>query len=229
MEKLFKNNSLKFLMQEHMSVLIVYAVLRFLAFFAFLGVKGYFDTKESLASLTLDVNALNAKATIIKTNSGMVKENIDEYNQILGRIIPDTEDFFSIIAALENLSQNTGFRIIRYNINLSASNREKLALIVEGDGDADSFLKFLEDYPFSGGRLATSEKLEFATTEVGKIKLSLNFYHKKSPSNNQPVAAFTAKDIALMEDIRSKVNILTQPTDDQTPAVSNYETKQNPF
>lgn len=212
--------------------MIIFMSLPLLLLFTTLSVKGYLDSRDRIDVLNREVGDLRQKVAAVQQSKNLVKDDIDIYNELLARIVPEKEDYFSMILALERLSQKTGFLILRYNINLGKSTKEKIALVIEGDGSADEFLKFLEDYQYGGGRLITIEKMEFTTSEVGKIKLSLNFYNKKLPSVLQPLAKITQKDVELLNQIKEKTSVVlkdTPPEPATNAPVDNYEVDQNPF
>lgn len=139
------SNSLKYVVQEHFSSLIILMVIPVLLFFCIMSSNSYFDSKAKLQTLTEENDKLQKDLTIIKLSNQSLKDDIDDFNKVLAMIIPETEDYFSIILALERLSQQTGFVIYKYNINLLSSNRDKIALVIEGEGDAKSFLQFINE------------------------------------------------------------------------------------
>lgn len=185
------------------------------------------EDNDKLMLLEREVADLDRKATILKSNQSLAKEQLTAYNQVLAQLIPEKEDYFSIIYALEELSAKTGFTITGYTINLSNSTKEKYSVTVQGNGDANSFLQFLKTYQFAGGRLVTNEKIEFSTDEAGKIKLSLNFYNKKVPTDADTVNPITQTDLALMEQVKKKTTFVIKSGELTT--VEEYPVKTNPF
>lgn len=222
-------NSLKYAVQEHFSSLIVLMVIPVLLFFCILSSNSYFDSKAKLQTLVEENDKLQKDLTIIKLSNQALKGEIDDYNKILSLIIPEAEDYFTIILALERLSEQTGFIVYKYNINLLSTNKDKIALVIEGDGDADSFLTFLNEYQFSGGRLITNERIEFTTNDVGKIKLGLNFYHAKIPGIKKPLSLIPQKDILLMRKIKEKTSFMFKEAPVEESTDESYELKENPF
>lgn len=208
------------------TILITLGVLCGLVFLVVFAINSYNEDKIKLELLQRDTNELRKKVSILKSNKIIAQDQLNEYNKILTQLVPDKEDFFSIIYAIETLSQKTGFSITDYVINLSESTSDKHTLSVEGTGDTNSFLNFLRDYHFSGGRLITNEKIEFVTGDIEKSKLSLNFYNKKIPTDIGKITEVTPNDIKLMKTIQSKVTVnLTTPSEE----VESYPTKSNPF
>lgn len=218
------------MIQDHFSSIIVLMIIPVLIFFVILSANSYFDTKTKVQAFTEENNKLEKDLTIIKLSNQTLRNDIDQFNQMLSTIIPESEDYFSIILALERISQETGFIVYKYNINLLNTSKERISLIVEGDGDANSFLKFLNEYQFSGGRLITNERIEFTTNDVGKIKLSLNFYHAKIPSTKKTLTLIPQKDIELMRRIREKTEVIFKEAPaEEVSGDETYETKENPF
>ena len=64
------------------------------------------------------------RSDTLQFNKTLTEDQIVVYNKILTTLIPETEDYFSIIYALETISQNTGFSIVSYTINLSNTSRK---------------------------------------------------------------------------------------------------------
>lgn len=174
------------------------------------------------------IDELTAKRTTLRAVIGESTASLDEDLQVMSTIIPDAEDYFSIINALESLSQKTNFRIDSYSINLLASTSNKLSLTVIGTGDNEAFLTFLSKYQLDGGRLITAEHIGIDPSETGGIRLDLNFYNKKASSDIASGSAAAAPSIAELNDIKSKVTFtLTGPSEERP--IQDYETKQDPF
>lgn len=217
----------KTVIKNSLSVIIVVAVIGILIALLVFSGNVYFSDKTKLNNLDNEVEKLQTKVRLIDSNKNLVKDNIDEYNKILSQLIPDTEDFFSIIYALENLSNRTGFIITGYVVNVTSTKGDKFSLTIQGDGDANAFLDFLKKYNFSGGRFITNGKIEFSPDEVGKIKLALNFYNKKVSANMDSLKQITASEIDYMNNIKNKVSInLKMP---ENGGIVSYTTKTDPF
>lgn len=206
-------------------VIITVAVIGVLSLFFVFSVRSFFDLQAQVASETADVDDLRIKTKIIQTNTDLTKSQIDTYNQLLTQLIPEQEDYFTILYALDTLSKKTNFNISRYSITLTDSVSNKIPLIIEGDGDSTTFLHFLQQYPYAGGRFITIEKLEYTPDVSGRIKVSLNFYNKKTNSATQPMSQFSAADIKEVQDIQAKTNIIIK----NTAANIEYTKKQDPF
>ena len=150
---------------------------------------------------------------------------LQRLNELLSQLIPSTEDYFSIIAALEKLSQSTGFIITEYSIDPARTTQEKIALNITGFGDSSTFLDFLKNYNISGGRLITIDKISFSDELQSGSEISLNFYSGKSAG--QPSAGLSKDDEVLLASIIDKIQIQLVPVIQNTS--TDYPVKSNPF
>lgn len=119
------------------------------------------------------------KKFLIISNLTSDEEKLNKFVAMLNSLIPDEEDYFSIIYSLENLSIKTGFNIVGYTVNLNSSNPEKLKITISGTGNTKDFLNFLNEYNFAGGRLITSDNIELNNDANEIYKINLTFYNKK--------------------------------------------------
>lgn len=179
-----------------------------------------------IKSLTNDLSAYNKQRELLDFKNQVIKNEVDlDYiNQILTQLIPSQEDYFSIVAALEKLSLETNFIISAYNINIDKSNNEKLSLVIEGQGDPTAFLKFLQEYNYTGGRLITIDQINFSQTDFTGSKINISVYTGKASGNG--IAKTEKIDARLIESILEKVTIDLKSEDNSS---SDYPTKSNPF
>ncbi len=195
----------------------------------FTGKKLENDTKK--VELAKDIHDLKSQAEFINYQAKIEGEgvNIDMMNQLLSALVPEKEDYFSIITALESLSQKTGFIITSYSLNLSETKRDRLSLAIEGTGDQTAFLNFLDQYTFGGGRLITIDKIDYTTQGFFTIRLSVNLYSGKGVAVKEGAAVnFSDADRELLRNIQEKFTLDVLPFDTQV-ASGEYETKTNPF
>ncbi len=175
------------------------------------------DLKMQLASL----EAIHASDTDLTTTM-----------KFLNTLIPQSEDYFSIIYTLDALSRESGFSITGYSINLSASTKNKLLLSITGIGSTNAFLKFLNDYNYNGGRFITLDKIELSQQTLGKFKVGTTFYSQKtSPSSGERVSISpaTLQDLIALQ---NKVSYVLKEHATATSEASvnlNYPRKNNPF
>lgn len=180
--------------------------------------------------LQQEITLLKNKASLVEYKDKIVSEgiDIDEANKLIGQLLPDQEDYFSIIMALEKISVKTNFIIISYVVSISSQKPgESLRLNITGQGDLDSFMNFLADYNFSGGRLITIDKVDFSNKEFSKIELGVNFYTSKpsSPTQKQDIR-LTEEDKNFIKLLENKIQIDLKTSENID---TSYPTKSNPF
>jgi len=215
--------------REELSTLVAVGVFLVIGGLFIFSLKNYLDAKDKTANYTQEVVRLEQQ---IKNNQSDIQTigsgNLDGYNRVLSALIPEQEDFYSIINALDIISQESGFIITGYTIDAASLNRQKIDLKVEGVGDSLAFTQFLQSYQFEGGRLITNEKVEFATAGITSMKLNLNFYNKKFAAAAAGLSRpLNVGDRQRLEEIGRKIKInLTGTTE---TAAADYKTKDNPF
>src|SRR3990170_753339 len=158
------NYSIKRLIRDNLIYIFGFFALNLVLIF----VVGFYYSQYQknivkIQSLTNELSEYNKKKDLLDFKNQVIKNEVDlDYiNQILTQLIPSEENYFSIVAALEKLSLDTNFIISAYNINVDKSNQEKLSLVIEGEGDPNAFLKFLQEYNYTGGRLITIDQIDF--------------------------------------------------------------------
>lgn len=212
--------------RKHVPSIIAVAVVAFLGILVLFSLKSMGDEVDKMTALESNVSRLQLRSGILKNNQILAKHNIEEYNKMLAQLVPDHEDFFSIIYALEAISIKTNLNINEYTVNLNMSSKDKVSITIKGDGDSESFMDFLKNYNFGGGRLITSSKLEFSPESTGKIKLSLNFYNKPVPKKIEQSQSISQKDIQLMDEVKGKIFVSFKSPEDLG---TDYATKKDPF
>ncbi len=186
------------------------------------------ENQTSIEKLEKETNELQDKQNLIVAITSESTNTLDEDVKIMQSLIPDFEDYFSILYTLDQLSQKTGFVINSYSINLGESSLNKLQVVVSGVGSPDSFLKFLQEYNVGGGRLITTEKIELNSDESESFKLNLTFYNKKV--TNQAEKALNYKNsLENFQKLKSKVSFEIQPAVETEASDSSYPVKNNPF
>jgi len=157
------------------------------------------------------------------------KKDIEKLYQVISLLVPNKEDYFSIISALENLSLRTGMEILSYAVNFGDSTAEKLVLKIEARGDILSFQKFLEEYRFKGGRLITMDKIEY-TNQDFRSTLDVNFYTRKVDlTTDQDVKAIDPGTLTLFKEISNTLLQDNKDIESQYSVDDEYEAKPNPF
>ena len=146
MEKALKNY-LELLKNKTVVSTTVVAVLFVVALIAaiVIGFRLYGDY-NALQTKNQEIEDARTSVSLIQNNKTLVSQNIDEYNKILEKLIPDKESYFLVITALEQLAARTGIRVISYTNDLSSTTEEKLTLEVEIEGDLAGIENFMKEY-----------------------------------------------------------------------------------
>lgn len=187
----------------------------------------YNQNKKTIDKLNSDNVNLKKKIDFIQYKGTLLTQNLDinQLTQVFSQLVPNTEDYFSILLSLENLSKISNFIITNYVVNLGASTKNVISISIEGQGDNNNFLDFLKNYNFSSGRLITVDKIEYANKAVTGSKITVNFYSGKPVDVPEEQIAFSDKDKQLLADIKDKVQIQLSP--EAKP--QSYTTKTVPF
>lgn len=198
--------------------------------FFFLNRLDYYN--QGIQSEQTKTSDLKSKVDIINYQQQVSGEgfDFDKLNVLMSRLVPDKEDYFSIIVALETLAQKTNFYITNYEIGLSSDNKvsNEISLTILGQGNQDQFLQFLKDYNFSGNRLITISNVNFNNSGKIEARLDVTFYNGKNLlGDNAITQRLTQSDKNLLRTIEDKVSFTLN--DQDTTTNIDYETKQNPF
>lgn len=184
-------------------------------------------TKSHITSLQSDISELNRKANNVLVGVPINSTEVDQFTQMLAVLIPEDEDFFSVLTTLENLSFQTGYTIVKYSITPGNGIDQKLVLQVQGIGDATGFLNFVKNYSFSGGRFITSDDISFNAKDTNSSTINLTFYTQKTSSVSEVNKKLSQKDVQLLRDIKNKTFIELGNSIASGSGV--YTTKSNPF
>lgn len=191
-------------------------------------INTYSQNVEKIFTLEEELQEINSKKNALSFLSNTSTINIDEYYNIVSSLIPEAENYFTIIYALNNLADLTNFNITSYSLNLKESTKNKLSIEVTGIGNQSEFLNFLREYNLGGGRLITAEEITLNAEEFSGITLRLNFYNQKSSlfqSGN-----INYKDaLSKIDNLKSKIKFNFQSEVKKETAVEEYPTKTNPF
>lgn len=211
------------------SIYLLSLILIFILFF-FVG-KISFD---KIAKIDANVKVLESDLATLKKKADLFQnvlpptEELDEDITLLNHLIPNIEDFFSIIYSLESLSNETGFIIDGYSVDMSSSTSEKLRLSITGSGETETFMKFLDNYNFGGGRLITSDRIELKPELSGTLKIDLTFYNKNVPVSGGTDLPTSNKIFEDLQAIKKKVTFDFEQNNIEKFDL-NYPKKNNPF
>lgn len=231
--KLKIKSSTIYLLKQNTICFIIVLILILLSFFIprFL-LNQYANNNQKIENLKKNLSDLeNKKRVIVQLNQNSA-ENLDEDAKLLNLLIPQIEDYFSIISTLDTLSQKTGFLITSYVIDLKNSGTDKLVLNIHGLGDQKSFLKFLNEYNVGGGRLITSEKMEYNSASAGGTSLSMTFYTAKVnvADKNQATSDINfSKFTQELKNLKGKVDLSLLESSSSENLPQDYPKKTNPF
>lgn len=221
-----------YLLKTNIFYIIGFFILIFLLFFVVLtGTKRIIESEQKIKKLNSDIYDLKTKIFLI--NSNYDEEKIKESLEILNNLIPNNEDYFSIIYSLGRLTNQTGLIINDYYINIDPSLKNKISLTVSGFADSNSFLEFLKNYNFAGGRLITSESINHSIEKDGNFQLTLNFYNKPAFDNSSSLDRLdyfknTEEVFKEIEKIKKKINLNFSEIENFKKNY-DYSKKENPF
>lgn len=193
-----------------------------------IGITNNANYEKKISSLKIELDQLQNKVTLMHTTIPS-SEKLNEDVDFLNKLIPNIEDYFSVIYALEKLSQKSNFIITSYTVAVVNSTSEKLRLNVSGMGDSQTFIDFLKSYNFGGGRLITSDKIQLDPDFFGTIKIDLTFYTKSVSTSQNLELPPDDKVFKELESLKSKVNFVFESNVATSEPDYNYPRKQNPF
>ena len=191
------------------------------------------NNDEKIKALKEEVENLKKKQALIETQ--IDEKKLEQYVRILNTLLPQQEDYFSIIAALEKISQTTGFKISSYQIVLADTRKQMTKIMVTGQGNREDFLNFLKNYNFAGGRLVTTEEIAFSEIDQANSLIELNFYNQGGIelSSNIILSDYDLPDIATylskFERILEKTTFSLVNEGQTTKESESYQKKTNPF
>ncbi len=215
------------LIKENIFYFILFFISFFLLIFSFKIIYlGYFNRLETLKKIKKETQELQQKSQLL-SKKNLTEKEIDQYLNMTSKLIPEKEDFFSIINSLETLSKNSGFIITTYTINNSSLSQKNLSLKVAGYGDIKSFTRLLKIYSFASGRLITMNTLKYAGQNQVKLTLTFTFYHQKTNQEKETNILTSNIDKKFLRSVKNKIMInLKENNEDES---FSYPTKTNPF
>lgn len=203
-------------------------LLVLLLFSTIINLPKLFENQKKVEILSQEIAQLQRRSDFLNSVVADTTE-LESDIKFLNSLIPNSEDYFSIIYALEQLSLKTNFIINSYTVDMKNSNANKLRLTVNGTGDREAFMKFLEEYNFGGDRLITSDKIELTQQLSGGIKIDLTFYNKNVTSEATIPAPQTSKYLSEIRGLKNKVQFSLKEGTEETGLDYGYRRKTNPF
>lgn len=225
---------LKTLIKQNFAyILLIAAVVILSAILPSIMINKLTENQSKRNQLKKEISELQARKNLLLSAEGK-KTDLQQSVKLLNSLVPDIENYFSIITALEEISRKTNVSITSYDIPFQNTN-EIVNIKVGAIGDEDTFINFLNTYEFGGGRLATVDKIDFNSQSGKSFDLSLNFYSKDVKSI--PPQNDYRKTLELVKILKSKAVAITIKEDLPTQEIINpnsqisgsYPTKSNPF
>lgn len=217
------------LLKENLIYLIAFILLVFILILFLVNHYPKFEqNQQKIKTLRQQIKELQNELSLINSLSNNPTE-LEEDIKFIKTLIPGEEDYFSIIYALEQLSLKTGFIINSYTVNIKDSNNDKLSLLVTGMGDKETFLNFLKNYNFGGGRLITSDKIELSQEAAESIKINLTFYNKDVSNEKMPMIDKRGMFLTQLRALKDKVQFSFKESSSPAEVDYNYQRKSNPF
>lgn len=225
----FQFYKIRRILTDQWQMILSFVVFLLLLIVVFIFYARFNAQKKEVDLMSGEVLMLSNRFNTLKYNKTLTEDQIKEYNKLLASLIPETEDFFSIIYALEEISRVSHFIITDYAIDVNKTNREKLTLTAEGRGNSEEFLNFLQQYQFAGGRLVTSDQIQYGGRNSGSTRITLNFYSKRFAFNETvQVPQLSKEEIQKLEVIKKKITLQFSSSDYQT-VTTDYAIKNDPF
>jgi len=207
-----------------LTLVCIFIVMIFLLVFTY---RQYTDTLDKVDLNSQELDTLNNKINNLNFSKTLLKKTDDDMNLLLTRLIPEYEDFFSLINTMEKISQSSRFFISKYRINPNQGG--KISITTEGTGDLESFVRFLQTYQFGGGRLITINNIQYSQSSSVSKSLTLNFYSTKTVINDSMPVELTKKDIDYLEKIKMKVGEAYEEDATDSGEIMDYVNNPNPF
>lgn len=224
------NPYIKYLIVENIFYILI-SILLVISVFVIPSImfNTYSKNLDNIATLEKELQEINSKKNALAFLSSTSSKNIDEYYNLVSSLIPESENYFTIIYALNNLSELTNFNITSYALNLKESTNNKISIQVTGVGNQQEFLNFLKEYNVGGGRLITAETIKLNSEEFSGITLKLNFYSQKTSLSQQGSVDYQ-KVLNKIDKLKDKIKFNFQSnTKEEEIVIEEYPTKTNPF
>lgn len=188
-------------------------------------IRDFFSYQKKISDINQELTELQTKREIVYSYK---PEELDVLIKTINALLPQQEDYFSIMSAIENISSRTGFRVLSYAVRFSQASRDKVTLEVEGYGTPDALIQFLQNYQYQGGRLITMDEIEFAP-QSQKTSFTLNFYAKEAKISSSGPLKIDKKIIDLVKKISGELSLSTTASTLEGQIEEIYSPKQNPF
>ena len=205
-----KTNSLQ-LMKSLLSKKLIIPILLFgiidvflLAVLIYFGFKT-FDAQTEYASSSANIESTKGSVLLIKNNKTLLNKELTVYIDTLNNLIPDTESYFRVIDALEQLEKAHNVNVDSYSIDLQQTTEEKMSLELAIQGSKEDIESLIGSYQFISGRLITNDSLNINLVESNSISFPISLYHKKYENAESEVSiVISQEDIDFLDQILSE-------------------------
>jgi len=205
-----KTNSLQ-LMKSLLSKKLIIPILLFGIIDVFLlAVLIYFSFKTFGVQTEYSTSSANIESTkgsvlLIKNNKTLLNKELTVYIDTLNNLIPDTESYFRVIDALEQLEKAHNVNVDSYSIDLQQTTEEKMSLELAIQGSKEDIESLIGSYQFISGRLITNDTLNINLEESNSISFPISLYHKKYESaEEEGNIVISQEDIDFLDQILSE-------------------------
>lgn len=196
-------------------------------FILFIIIAAVFLPKElsTLAAQTDIVNQKTAQLTELRQLQERSREIIGfdpvQMDKIMKRMLPASEDYFSIFSAIDLLSGRSGIFVQSYTSPFGRLQGNVVKIELSGFGSYQSVEELLTDYHYKSGRLMTIDRIKFEPLD-GKLDMSLNFF---SAPESKPSTIVVPK---ISQTHLSQI-LKYGETGGQNLVTGNYSSKSDPF
>lgn len=229
MKKLLKPYLINLIKSNVVYLISLVILIILISLLSIYGINNIRSLNTKIADTTIENQKLEKRLNLLNTAIESPTE-LDDSIKFLNSLVPNAEDYFSIIYSLEKLSQKTGFIIVAYNVNMTTTKKGELKMSVSGVGDTVAFMNFLENYNFGGNRLITSDSISLSPDLPDAIKINLTFYTKKVSTSLTTDFNINKKIFEDLASLKKKINFTyDENTIDESTMMINYEKKTNLF
>lgn len=189
-------------------------------------VRAIIDTNRKIETAKTEI------ADLQKQNDTIVRYSPDDLDRLvvtLNRLLPSTEDYFSIFNSLEVMGANTGVTFTSFSSPFSGTSTDGVLVSAEATGTVSSFLNFLEQYQLAGTRVATIEDITI-NPPISSAIFRLKFHSKAVSTNgmSNTVPVINQKMVQLLQKIEARDGNIAAPSDESQPQIQ-LESKEDPF
>lgn len=221
--KLFDNYMIRLLKENILYIVLLLFFIIILGVYIPFQLSDYFTLIKKNQELHNELTQYKSKQDLVMT---FTPAELNDIVSILNVLLPNKEDYFSILNTVETLSQKTGFKITSYKIGIAKKSTEIIQLSITGEGGTAPLMEFLNLYHTGGGRLISIDKIDYST-RLPKVTLSLLFYSHEFKGKD------ISSSIAIDKKTVDEVKRLPVPQSNQSESSNvndlNYPVRANPF